>query len=174
MNYRRRIEAAPGVEEGYRILIGERNNLQIKYDDLMKKHMETKIASGMEKGQLGERFTLIDPARMPEKPVSPNMPAILFIGLFLGIGSGVGVASLREYSDQSVRSGEALTQATGFPVLVSIPEITTPQDIVRKKTRRRIWIFSTILLVVLGVVLFHFFIMDLEVFWARLMRKLAI
>lgn len=171
--YRRRMEAAPGVEEGYRILGGERNNLQVKYDDLMKKHMETKVASGMEKGQLGERFTLIDPARMPEKPVRPNIPAILLIGLFLGIGSGVGAASLREYSDQSVRSGEALTKATGFPVLGSIPEIITPRDLAGKKTKRKIWILSIVLLVAMGVALFHFFIMDLEIFWAKLMRKLA-
>ena len=172
--YRRRIEAAPGVDEGYKILIGERNNLQVKYDDLMKKHMETKIASGMEKGQLGERFTLIDPARMPEKPVSPNIPAILLIGLVLGIGSGVGAASLREYSDQSVRSGEALTKATGFPVLASIPEILTSQDIAKVKKKRMIVIGSILLLIIVGVTVFHFFIMDLDVFWARLMRKLAI
>ena len=155
--YRRRMEAAPGVEEGYRILIGERNNLQVKYDDLMKKHMETKVASGMEKGQLGERFTLIDPARMPEKPVSPNIPAILLIGLFLGIGGGVGAASLREFSDQSVRSGEALTRATGFPVLASIPEILTPRDLAGKKTRRRIWIFSIVAAGRIGRCPFPFF-----------------
>ena len=172
--YRKRMEAAPGVEEGYRTLVGERNNLQVKYDDLMKKFMETKVASGMEKGQLGERFTMIDPPRMPEKPVRPNIPAILLIGLFLGMGSGMGVASLREYSDQSVRSVEALAKATGFPVLGSIPEILTPRDIVRRKTRLRIWIFSVVLLVTLGVGLFHFFIMDLEVFWAKVLRKLAI
>jgi len=172
--YRRRMEAAPGVEEGYRILMGERNNLHVKYDDLMKKHMETKVASGMEKGQLGERFTLIDPARMPEKPVSPNIPAILLIGLFLGIGGGVGAASLQEFSDQSVRSGEALTRATGFPILASIPEILTPRDLAGKKTRRWIWILSIVVVVVLGVALFHFFIMDLDVFWAKLMRRLAL
>ena len=148
--------------------------MQLKFDDLMKKHMESKIASGMEKGQLGERFTLIDPARMPEKPVRPNIPAILLIGLFLGIGSGVGAASLREYSDQSVRSGEALTKATGFPVLGSIPEILTARDISAKKTKRRIWILSVVLLVAVGIALFHFFIMDLEIFWAKLMRRLAI
>ena len=173
-DYRKRMEAAPGVEEGYRTLVGERNNLQVKYDDLMKKFMETKVASGMEKGQLGERFTMIDPPRMPEKPVRPNIPAILLIGLFLGVGSGMGAASLREYSDQSARSVEALAKATGFPVLGSIPEILTPRDIVRRKTRLRIWIFSVVLLVTLGVGLFHFFIMDLEVFWAKVLRKLAI
>jgi polysaccharide biosynthesis transport protein len=172
--YRRRMEVSPGVEEGYRILVGERSNLQLKYDDLMKKHMETKVASGMEKGQLGERFTLIDPARMPERPVRPNIPAILLIGLFLGMGSGVGAASLREYSDQSVRSGEALTKATGFPVLASIPDILNQEDLTRIKKKRTTWIVSTAAVIVVGIVVFHFFIMDLDVLWARMMRKLSL
>jgi succinoglycan biosynthesis transport protein ExoP len=170
--YRRRMVAAPGVEEGYKILIAERNNLQVKYDDLMKKHMESKIASAMEKGQLGERFTLIDPARMPEKPVSPNRPAILLIGLFLGIGSGVGMASLREFSDQSVRSGEALTRATGIPLLASIPEYLSQKDRARIRRRRLTWIVSTAVVIVVCVTFFHFFIMDLDVLWAKLSRRL--
>mgnify|MGYP001034670951 CR=1 FL=1 len=172
--YRRRIQASPRVEEGYRALVVERNNLQIKFDDLMKKHMETKVASGMEKGQMGERFTLIDPPRMPEKPVRPNIPAILLIGVILGIGSGVGTASLKEHFDQSLRSAEALTKATGFSVLASIPEILTSQDVVRMKKKRIALIVSIVLLIIICVVVFHFFIMDLDVFWARLTRKLAI
>ena len=172
--YRRRIQSSPRVEEGYRALAGERNNLQIKYDDLMKKHMETKVASGLEKGQMGERFTLIDPPRIPEKPVSPNVPAILFIGFVLGIGGGIGTASLREYLDQSVRSAEALTRATGVTVLVSIPEIMTLQDIAGIKRKRLIVIVSIVALVIACVALFHFFIMDLDVFWAKLMRRFAI
>jgi len=172
--YRRRIQASPKVEEGYKALMVERNNLQAKYDDLMKKYMETKIAQGLEKEQMGERFTLIDPPRLPEKPVSPNIPAILLIGLILGIGSGIGTVSIREHNDQSVRSEEALIGATGFQVLVSIPEIMNEKDILRMKKKRRMIIFSVVAIIVVFILVFHFFIMDLDVFWARLMRKLAI
>ena len=173
-DYHRRILNSPRVEEGYRVLVGERNNLQVKYDDLMKKHMETKVASGLEKEQMGEKFTLIDPPRMPEKPVSPNILAILLIGFVLGIGSGVGTASLKEHYDQSVRNAEALAKAVGFTVLASIPEILTSQDIVRAKKKRITLIVGVVLLIIIGVIVFHFFIMDLDVFWARLTRKLAI
>jgi polysaccharide chain length determinant protein (PEP-CTERM system associated) len=171
--YRQRVQNTPRVEEGYRALMGERNNLQIKYDDLMKKYMETKVASGLEKGQMGERFTLIDPPRIPEKPVRPNIPAILLIGLFLGIGGGIGNVSLKEYSDQSVRSVEALSRATGIAVLASIPEILTPQDIAAMRRKRWILIGSIVLLIIVCVGVFHFFIMDLDVFWAKLMRRFA-
>ncbi|MBC8018212.1 MAG: chain-length determining protein, partial [Verrucomicrobia bacterium] len=60
---RQRIAATPGVEEGYKNILLQRNNLQMKFDDLSKKFMEAKVSSGMEKEQKGERFTLIDAAR---------------------------------------------------------------------------------------------------------------
>ena len=70
--YRNRIAATPKVEEAYNVLLNARNNTQAKYDDLMRKHMEARVAQGLEKEQKGERFTLIDPARFPEKPFKPN------------------------------------------------------------------------------------------------------
>lgn len=172
-SYRGRIEASPQVEEGYRVLLSERNNTQAKYDDLMKKYMEAKVAHGLEKEQMGERFTIIDAARLPEKPVSPNVPAILLIGLILGIGSGFGVASLREFGDTTVRTTEALSRATGFPVLAGIPEIVTWQQIDHSKLRRTYLIVGAIVLLILAVLIFHFFIMDLDIFMAKLMRWMA-
>ncbi len=172
--YRGRIEASPRVEEGYRTILSERNNMQAKYDDLMKKYMEAKVAHGMEKEQMGERFTLIDAAKLPEKPVSPNVPAILLIGLILGIGAGAGIASFQEYNDQSVRSFDELARVTGFPVLASIPEIINQKDIAaRRKTYLKIAAGAGIV-VIAGLMIFHFFVMDLDVFWARLMRRMGI
>lgn len=170
----KRVVAGPRVEEYYRVLLTERNNTQAKYDDLMKKAMEAKMAEGMEKGQMGERFTLIDTARLPERPVKPNIPAVLLIGLILGIGGGVGAASLKEFSDQSVRTPEALAEATSMPFLGSIPEIVTHKDTARKRWRRFIWIIVIVVAVAAGIAAFHFMVMDLDVFWARLMRRLML
>jgi polysaccharide chain length determinant protein (PEP-CTERM system associated) len=174
--YSQRLENSPKVEEGYKNLLVERNNTQAKYDDLMKKFMEARTASGLEKEQMGQRLTLLNPAELPEKPVKPNRLAIMLIGIILGIGSGVGVASLREYSDDSVRNAESLVRATGYGVLAMIPEITLtkPEDIAMMRKKRLLVLAAIALIIVAGVVLFHFFIMDLDVFWARLSRRLAI
>jgi len=172
--YRRRIANTPRVEEAYRAIFIERNNTQAKYDDLMRKHMEAKVAQGLEKQQKGERFTLIDPARLPELPDKPNRMAILLIGMVLGIGAGVGWASLKEFTDQSVRDSTSLALATAFPVLASIPEIVTREDIQRKKKKRNTIIIALGLGLVISVVIFHFLVMDLNVFWAKLMRKVSL
>ncbi len=172
--YRQRIEASPKVEEAYKVFLIERNNTQAKYDDLMQKYMEARVAHGLEKEQKGERFTLIDPARLPEKPYKPNRMAIIMIGLILGVAAGVALVSVREYSDSSVRSAEALALATRFPVLAGIPEIRTAGDLRRRSRWRMVKIAAVVLVCVGGLAVFHFWIMDLHIFWAKLMRRLAI
>ena len=171
--YRQRIANTPKVEETYKALLNERDNTQAKYNDLMRKHMEARVAQGLEKEQKGERFTLIDPARLPENPDKPNRLAIMLIGIVLGIGAGVGWASLREFTDQSIRDSESLVLATSFPVLTSIPDIITEEDLQRKKRKRVIMIVALMLSVITGLIVFHFLVMDLNVFWAKLMRKLS-
>ena len=172
--FRRRIAATPNVEEAYNALIADRKNTQAKFDDLMRKHMEAGVAQGLEKEQKGERFTLIEPARLPETPVKPNRLAIMLIGLVLGVGSGIGLAALREFSDDSVRSPEQLELVTKFPVLAGIPPIITRKDISRRRWKRVALATGTIGVIVAGVVVFHLMVMDLNVFWAKLMRRLPI
>jgi len=173
-DYRRRLEMSPRVEEGYRNLVVERNNTQLKYDDLMKKFMEAKVAHGLEKGQMGERFTLIDPARLPEKPVMPNRPVILLIGLFLGIGAGVGTVTLQEVTDKSARCSEDLATNFPFPVLAEIPEIVTFKDEAKGRKRWKIVAGAVFLSIIAVMLAFHFFIMDFDVLWARLTRYLGV
>jgi succinoglycan biosynthesis transport protein ExoP len=98
--------------------------------------------------------------------------AIMLIGLLLGIGSGVGTASLREFTDQSARNPEELAMATGLPVLAAIPTIVTVQEN-KKQWRRVIWIYAGVVLAVFfGLILLHLFVIDLDMLWIRLIRKM--
>ena len=105
--------------------MAERTNTETKYQDLMKRVMEAKVSQGLEKEQMGEKFTLIDPARLPEKPVKPNVPAVLLIGLFLGIGAGVGNVSLKESGDQSVRTPASSPAPPATPCSAPSPGSST-------------------------------------------------
>ncbi len=172
--YQKRIHATPRIEQEYNTLKIQMNTTQAKFDDLMRKIMEARIAHNLEKEQKGERFIIIDPPQLPEKPFKPNRLAIMLIGVVLGIGAGIGTASLREFSDYSVRTADALAMATSFPVLATIREIVTVKDQRRKKTRRIIQVSATTAILIGAVVIFHLFIMDLDIFWAKLMRRIAI
>ena len=171
-DYIKRIEATPRVEEQFKSLAAKQMNTRSKYEDLMRKLMEARVAQGLEKEQKGERFTLIDPARLPEKPFKPNRLAIILIGFVLGIGAGIGTAALMEFSDQSAKTPEALALSTSFPVLGSIPEIVTEKDLNRIKKKRIVTAAVILICIIAGIAVFHFFVMDFNVFWAKLMRKM--
>jgi len=150
----------------------KRDGLSAKLNDLMRKPMETRVAHGLENEHKGERFTLIDPARFPEKPFKPNRLAIILIGFVLGCGAGVGFAALKEFSDHSVRKASRLSFLTALPVLAEIPEIVTRKDILRRRLRRVGMTLMCILIISSGVTTFHYQVMDLDVFKAKVFRKL--
>jgi succinoglycan biosynthesis transport protein ExoP len=172
--YRRRLESGPQVEKVYNALVLERNNTQLKYNDLMAKYMESQVAKGLEKERKGERFTLIDPARFPEKPVKPNRLAIVVIGFVLAVGGGVGFAAFREYSDDSIRDYRRLGRITPFPVLAGIPRIETESDITRRRWKRAALSFGLVVLIAGGLFAFHNLVMDLDTLWNKISLRLSL
>lgn len=172
--FRRRISATPEVEREYQQLLNERDTNQAKLDDLGRKLLESRVAEGLETDQKGERFTIIDPARLPEKPYKPNRLAIMLIGLVLGIGAGVGYAAIAEFSDRAVYSSNDLYLATLLPVLAIIPELTTAREIAAQVRKKKLLIVGALISVVALVILFHVFVMDINVFFAKLQRRLAL
>jgi uncharacterized protein involved in exopolysaccharide biosynthesis len=172
--YQRQIETTPKVEETYRAMLSERNNTQAKYEDLMRKVMEARVSQGLEKEQKGERFTLLDPPRLPEKPFKPNRLAIMLIGFLLGIGAGVGTALLREFVDDTARSADDLFKAGLGPVLGGVPVLVTVKEMEHSKKMKLAAAAGTFALCVLGMLAFHGFVMDLDLFWVKLMRKFAV
>lgn len=173
-SYREKTAATPQIEETYNRMLADINNLKFKYNELQQKAMEASLSLSLQTEQKGERFTLIEPARLPEKPYKPNRLAIVLIGIVLGIGSGVGLAALVEFADTSFRDAETLERITGFPVLVEIPMIVTLRDRLRRTIRVGVTVTLFLLLVAGGLTAFHFYVMDLNVLTAKIMNRLAI
>jgi len=170
--YRRRLQATPQVEQAYNALIGERQNTQAKYNDLMAKYMESQVAHGLEKERKGERFTIIDPARFPDRPVRPNRLVIILIGFVLAITSGVGVVAIREYADNSVRDIRRLGRAFPLPVLAAIPCLETQEDKTRRRWRKAFICACLSVLVAGGFFAFHIFVMNLDTLWTKIGARL--
>jgi len=171
--YQKRLELTPQIELEYNLLTRDYNNARMRYQEILHKLMEAKSAEGLEKGQKGQRFIIIDPAIFPEKPYKPNRLAIILIGFVLSIGAGIGVASLKEFSDQAIYSENALSLITGKPVLAVVPLIETKADLKRKK--RKLIIFTLSILIGTGLLALavHLFYKPLDVLWFMIIRKLV-
>ena len=121
--YRGRIEGATVREQQMSSLVQEYDNTKRLYESLLKKSEEAQQAENLERRQKGEQFRVVDPARVPEKPVQPDIPKALLIGLFGGLACGVGGIFIREQLDRSFRDPEDVEASLGFKVLANIPKI---------------------------------------------------
>jgi polysaccharide biosynthesis transport protein len=81
---------------------------------------------------------------------------------------------MKEYADTSIQDAGTLALATAFPVLASIPLIVTPNKLEQLRSRRPVFIVGGIMALVLVLILFHFLVMDLGIFGARLARWIGI
>ncbi len=121
--YRGRIEKAPVREQEMASLLREYQSTKDSHERLLKKSQDAQQAENLEKRQKGERFKIIDTARVPEKPFSPDIPKILLIGIFSAIGGGLGLAFFREQLDRSFNDSPDVEITLGLKVLATIPRI---------------------------------------------------
>ncbi len=168
--YEKRVTLMPQVERRHRELDRALESAVQKYRDIRAKQMEAKISKELETSQKAERFTLIEPPTMPEEPVSPNRPAILFLGLVLSVGGGIGYAAVAEGLDASVRGPKALGGLVGAPPLSVIPYLETEEDIARRRRRRRTIVWTVGVVLLLAVLSLHFFWTPLDVLWFKGLR----
>ena len=173
-NYLKRLELGPRIEREYQLLTRDYENARIRYQQILGKLMEAKTAEGLESSQKGQRFTIIDPATYPQKPFKPNRKAIVLIGFILGLGSGVGLASLREFADQSVWSETSLLQLVDKPVLAVIPFIETGSDIKEKKRSTLIAITVIVVCFALLIMTVHIFYQPIDILWFKAMRRISL
>ena len=95
--------------------------LQAAYTNLLAKKEDSQIAANLERRQIGEQFKLLDPARLPERPFSPNRQQINTFGLVGGIVVGLALVVLLEMRDSSFKSDEEVFDVLSLPVLAVVP-----------------------------------------------------
>jgi len=121
--YERRVEITPKVEQQLKELSRGYEVTQKEYQSLLDKKLQAELAANMERKQKGERFKVLDQAKIPERPFKPNRQKIILFGVFLGMAIGSGLVGVVEYLDHSFYKIEDLEQFTGISVIASIPKI---------------------------------------------------
>jgi len=169
--YEQRLQQTPQVEREYRGLIRDFENSTSRYQEIKAKQMTAEVAQAMEKERKGEKFTLIDPPILPEEPVSPNRPAIIFLSLVLALGAGIGSAAAAESMDSAVRGAKGVLAILNTAPLAIIPYLGSQEDISREKKRRWMIFAGFIGGILLILLLIHYLYSPLDVLWFRGLRK---
>lgn len=102
----------------------------------MQQNEASKVSANLERRQIGEQFRIVDSARLPEKPVSPNRIRMNLMGALAGLALGIGLVVLVEYRDTSLKSEGDVITALSLPVLALAPAIATKKEIVARRNRR--------------------------------------
>jgi polysaccharide chain length determinant protein (PEP-CTERM system associated) len=134
-DFQQRVAAAPTRESELTALTRDYSTLQKTYADLLSKKEESQIAANLERRQIGEQFKILDPARVPEKPASPNRPMLDGAGAAAGLALGLALAAFFEFRDTSIKSDADVAFALAIPVLASVPQMITTAE--RRRHRRR-------------------------------------
>lgn len=130
--YQARVELVPRRESEMIGLTRDYETLQESYRALLAKKEESQIAANLERQQSGEQFRVLDPARMPDAPFSPDRPRISLIGAAVGLLLGLGLIGFLEFRDSTFRTDADVVQVLDLRVLAVVPIVLS-----RAEQRRR-------------------------------------
>lgn len=125
--YQARVQAAPSVEQGYKLLTRDHEAVLGAYNDMVKKRDDSEVRQRLLENQKGEQFLVLDPANLPDFPSFPKLPLFAGGGIGAGLALGLGLTLLLEMQDTSMRSEHDVEVVLRLPVIAMIPVISEKQ-----------------------------------------------
>lgn len=170
-SYQERLEKLPIRQQEMAGLLRDYDISRENYKSLLNKDFSAEMSSDMEKRQKAERFTILDPARLPEKPSKPNRPLLNSLAIAAGLLAALGIGLGREWKMDLLLGEWELPEGTAvlgcIPVMVvsssgilsGAPPIQPSSRTARrqKSARRLRWalvssiVLSVTILVVIGL-----------------------
>ncbi|MCG8095685.1 MAG: lipopolysaccharide biosynthesis protein [Candidatus Thiodiazotropha endolucinida] len=173
-DFEERLIQSPQVEREYRNLTRDYENALVKYKEVKSKQLEAKLAESLERERKGERFSLIEPPQLPEKPDKPNRLAIVFLGIVFSLAGGFGNVFIRESMDQAVYGSNGVMAITKVPPLTVIPYIESNHDQRQRGTSGVMAVSGVLAGIGLLLVSVHVLYKPLDVIFYIVLRKFGI
>jgi uncharacterized protein involved in exopolysaccharide biosynthesis len=98
------------------------------YTSLLKRLETARLSQTLENSEKGAKLRVLEPARLPLKPVKPNPVLIMVAGLIIGIALGATTIYFIEANNTSIRSLDEARDLLELPILGSISRID-PQEL---------------------------------------------
>lgn len=121
-------------------------NLQGQYNAAVQSLAEARMGERIELGAKGQRISIIEEARVPTAPSSPNRPLIVAAGVAAGLAAAAGLFFLLELVNRKVRRPSEITSVLGITPLATISYI---ESVGQRRLRRSLQ-FVAIMLVMVG------------------------
>lgn len=163
---------APEVAQGLEVITSERDSAQKRYEDILNKLQSAQMAEKLKSENKSDRFVLLEPPVMPDKPFKPNPVKIIVMGFFLAIASSGGMLMALMAIDGQIRGVDALEHVLGTRPLAVIPYLVLREEEVRRKRNIKISILATGLGLIVIALLLQFFYMPLNELFMKILAKI--
>jgi uncharacterized protein involved in exopolysaccharide biosynthesis len=120
-DYQYKLQTFSQLESEFNILQQEVEFKRQNYQLYLTKLEESRISDAMDKEKI-TGVSMIEPARPPVTPASPNKRLNLAVAAFLGSFGGLGLAFFLEYLTGSQSREETLVPDSPLPALAAMPE----------------------------------------------------
>jgi capsular exopolysaccharide synthesis family protein len=98
------------------------------YDGLLTKLKEATLAAGLKSSNI----RWVDPAMVPSSPTRPAKSRNIALSFLVGLVGGIGLALLREYLDNTVKTPDDVETLARLPSLAVVPAFTDGKGTARK------------------------------------------
>ena len=88
--YQQRVESTPRRDQELQLLLRDYDTAKSRYQSLLKRDEEAKLAESLEQRQKGEQFRLLEAALPGKKPVEPKRSKLILMGLVVALGLAGG------------------------------------------------------------------------------------
>ena len=115
------------------------------YNTLLQRAETAKITQRLQASKEGTKYTILDPPRLPLKPIRPNKVLVGIAGAAAGAMFGIVLVFGLEFLDKSFIDVEDANKFFGQPLLGAISKINTDASL-RKERERLSWLYSLVIL----------------------------
>ena len=147
-----RINDVPGAEVTLGALDRDYQTKKTAYDLLLLQAQKIGLGHDAASQQQGEGIQVVDPANLPARPVAPKRLMLMGMGTAVGLAVGFLLAGLFEAPRLlTIQTSEDAAHYTSLPVLMTLPELLTPQEARRLPRRRKLLLASAVAASVLAI-----------------------
>ncbi len=154
--YQSKLSAIPVREQEITQLVRDYEISKSHYTQLLGQQLSAETATQLEIRQKGEKFEVLDPGQVAERPARPNRALINGAGSAAGLILGILLAVGTELLGVSITSPEDISAVVSVPVLEVIPLILTRVDR-RRRVKRMLVASASAVVTVLAVCAIFFY-----------------
>ena len=113
----------------YNILNREAETNKTLYDGLLTKLKEAGISAGLRSSNI----RIVDPAMIPSTPARPSKIRNVALSFLVGLVGGIGLALMREYLDNTVKTPDDVESLSRLPSLAVVPQFADSNGAGKRK-----------------------------------------